>query len=143
MLVRMTAYQQRQKLRGDALRAQDTFDAAEMLRHFYFHLTGHLLPQPDEAFDGSGGAWRERVYGHRPQLMYTREDLKKELQRFGLHPHLVHLIVEGPTELALFEHFLDALGLDAARHGITFSTFEGVGQHKLRRAILNVARTYS
>lgn len=43
MLFRMAPAKQRARLRGAARRAQDAYDAAEMLRRFYYDLTGDLL----------------------------------------------------------------------------------------------------
>jgi len=142
-LARMAPYEERQTLAGPALRVQDYYDAAAMLRLFYRDLTGDLLPQPDELVDTSDGSWRRRVFGHGPSLSYTRQDLKAELQLHGLYPHLVHLVVEGETERLLFEQLIAAIGLNAIERGVSISTFEGVGNAGLRREILRVARSYS
>jgi hypothetical protein len=66
MLVRMAPAKQRARLRGIARRAQDAYDAAEMLRRFYFDLTGELLPNPDEIFDLSDKSWKRQFFGKWP-----------------------------------------------------------------------------
>lgn len=142
-LIRMAPYTERQKLKGDALRAQDAYDAGAMLRDFYFHLTDELLPQPDEVFDVSDGSWRERIYGHEPRLRYTRGDLKAELQRHGPYPHLVHLVVEGDSEKLIFEFLVGAFGFEPKERGVSVSVFGGVGKTDLRAELLRSVRSYS
>lgn len=48
MLVRMAPYEERTRLSGVARRAQDAYDAAEIVRLFYYDLTGELLLAPDD-----------------------------------------------------------------------------------------------
>jgi hypothetical protein len=143
LLARMAPYRERQKLGGEALRVQDFYDAADMLRRFYHDLTGDLLPHPDEMTDASDGSWRVRVFGHPPRLNFTRNDLRAELQRHGLYPSLVHLVVEGETEVVLFERLIGAMGISPSERGVSISTYHGVGQHQLRQEILRVARRLS
>jgi len=98
MLIRMAPAKQRAKQRGRARRAQDAYDAAEMLRRFYYDLTGELLLNPDDLFDLSDKSWKKRLFGKWPTLSYTRADLAVELRLRDLHPHQVHIVVEGETE---------------------------------------------
>jgi hypothetical protein len=107
MLTRMAPAKQRATLRGRARRAQDAYDAAEMLRRFYHDLTGELLLNPDEIFDVSDKSWKQRIYGRWPTLSYTRADLAAELRRRDLHPHQVHLAVEGETEEIICHRVLE------------------------------------
>jgi hypothetical protein len=101
-LFRMAPYRERAKLKNEARRAQDAFDAAEMLRRFQYDLNGELLPLPDELVDASGGEWRVRLYGHKPRLRYDRHDLQIALRVAHLDPHIVHVIVEGESERDCF-----------------------------------------
>lgn len=80
MLIRMAPAKQRAKLRGRARRAQDAYDAAEMLRRFFFGLTGELLLNPDDIFDLSDKSWKKRLFGKWPTFRYTRADLAVELR---------------------------------------------------------------
>jgi hypothetical protein len=115
MLFRMAPARQRARLRGRARRAQDAYDAAEMLRRFYFDLTGELLLNPDELFDISDKSWRRRVFGEWPTFKHTRAHLAAELRLRDLHPHQVHIAVEGDTEKIVCERVLEEL---AGRHGV-------------------------
>jgi hypothetical protein len=142
-LVRMAPYRERQKLKGQALVSQDGYDAGAMLRDFYYDLTGELLPQPDEMYDVSDGSWRERIYGHGPTLRYTRADLRAELQRHGLYPHLVHLVVEGESEKLLFEALVSAYGFEPSERGVSISIFRGVGKSDLRAELLRAAHAHT
>jgi hypothetical protein len=140
-LFRMAPHRERAKIKNEARRAQDAFDAAEMLRRFYHDLTGELLPAPDEMVDASGGAWKERLYGHGPRLNYDRHDLQIALRLHHLDPHIVHVIVEGESDEALFHRLIDALaGAEASTIGISFSNLEGVGRTRLYARILRLVK---
>jgi hypothetical protein len=134
ILFRMAPAKQRAKLRGRARRAQDAYDAAEMLRRFYFDLTGELLPQADEIFDISDKSWRRRLFGKWPTLRYTRADLAVELRRRDLHPHQVHIVVEGPTEKIVCERVLKELaGMPLKDTGVSVERLFGVGNVRRER----------
>jgi hypothetical protein len=140
-LFRMAPYRERAKLKNEARRAQDAFDAAEMLRRFYHDLTGELLPAPDEMIDASGGKWKEQFYGHGSRLEYDRHDLQVALRLHHLDPHIVHLIVEGKSDEALFRGLIEALtGAEVSNLGIGFSNLEGVGRTRLYGRILRLAK---
>jgi hypothetical protein len=141
-LLRMMPYRERAKLKRGARRAQDAFDAAEMIRRFYHDLTAELLPRPDEMTDASDGAWRVRLYGHEPRLGYDRHDLQVALRIAHLDPHIVHVVVEGKSDEILFHDLIAALtGRSPDSMGITFSNLEGVGRARLHRRILRVAKS--
>jgi hypothetical protein len=128
MLIRMAPAKQRAKLRGRARRAQDAYDAAEMLRRFYRDLTGELLPNPDELFDLSDKSWRKRLFGKWPTFKYTRADLAVELRLRDLHPHQVHIVVEGETEKIVCERVLKELGgMPLNEMGVSVQRLFGVG----------------
>jgi hypothetical protein len=140
-LFRMAPYRERAKLKNEARRAQDAFDAAEMLRRFYHDLTGELLLAPDEIIDASGGGWREQFYGHGPRLRYDRHDLKVALRLAHLDPHIVHVIVEGESDETFFRGLIEALAdPDPSSLGITFSNLHGVGRTRLYTRILRIAK---
>jgi hypothetical protein len=128
MLVRMAPAKQRAKLRGRARRAQDAYDAAEMLRRFYYDLTDELLLNPDDLFDLSDKAWKKRVYGEWPTLSYTRADLAVELRLRDLHPHQVHIVVEGETEEIVCRRVLKEIaGMPLNDMGVSIHRLDGVG----------------
>jgi hypothetical protein len=143
MLFRMAPHPERSKLLGGARRAQDAYDAAEVLRRFYHDLTGELLPTCDEIFDLTGGRWKEELFGHPPTLAYNRHDLRTDLIRHHLYPHTVHLVVEGETDELLFRSLLEALGGPVPNQGVTFSTLEGTGKTRLYINVLSAMKTYA
>jgi hypothetical protein len=132
MLIRMAPAKQRAKLRGRARRAQDAYDAAEMLRRFYFNLTGELLPNPDDIFDLSDKSWKKQLFGKWPTFSYTRADLAVELRLRDLHPHQVHIVVEGETEKIVCQRVLEALAAMPLNHmGVSIQRLYGVGKGKV------------
>jgi hypothetical protein len=143
MLFRMAPHRERAKLEGAARQAQDAFDAAEMMRRFYYDLTGELLATPDEMFDLTGGRWKEELFGHPPRLNYTRDDLQVELTRHHLYPHNVHLVVEGETDELVFRSLIEALAGPPSDLGITFSNLDGIGRTRLHAKILRAAKSHT
>jgi hypothetical protein len=132
MLIRMAPAKQRVKLRGRARRAQDAYDAAEMLRRFNFNLTGELLPNPDDIFDLSDKSWKKRLFGKWPTFSYTRADLAVELRLRDLHPHQVHIVVEGETEKIVCQRVLEALAaMPLDDMGVSIQRLYGVGKGKV------------
>jgi hypothetical protein len=144
MLFRMAPFKERDTLMGAARRAQDAYDAAEMIRSFYYELTAELLLNPDEIFDGSDKSWKKRLFGEWPMHAFTRADLQAELRRHGLWPHQVHLIVEGETEEIVCRRLIEALaGTDPERIGITFSRLGGVSKARLHRELIRITGTFA
>jgi hypothetical protein len=143
MLSRMAPAKQRAKLRGRARRAQDAYDAAGMLRRFYFDLTGELLPNSDELFDLSDKSWRKRLFGKWPTLRYTRADLAVELRLRDLHPHQVHIVAEGETEKIVCERVLEELaGMPLKDTGVSVQQLRGVGNAVLSRETLQAVKVF-
>jgi hypothetical protein len=141
MLVRMAPAKQRARLRGRARRAQDAYDAAEMLRRFYFDLTGELLPNPDDIFDLSDKSWKKQFFGKWPTFSYTRADLAVELRLRDLHPHQVHIVVEGETEEIVCRRVLETVaGMPLNELGVSIQRLFGVGN--VRREMLRALKTF-
>ena len=141
MLIRMAPAKQRAKLGGRARRAQDAYDAAEMMRRFYNDLTGELLLNPDDLFDLSDKSWKKRIYGKWPTLSYTRADLAAELRVRDLHPHQVHIAVEGETEEIVCRRVLEELtGMSLNDMGVSIQRLFGVGN--MRPEVLRVMKTF-
>ena len=143
MLIRMAPAKQRAKLRGRARRAQDAYDAAEMVRRFYHRLTGELLLNPDEIFDISDKSWKKRIYGKWPTLSYTRADLAAELRLRDLHPHQVHLAVEGETEEIVCRRVLEEMaGMPLNDLGVSIHQLRGVGNITVQREMLRAMKAF-
>jgi hypothetical protein len=143
MLIRMAPATQRAKLRGAARRAHDAYDGAEMVRHFYYDLTGELLLNPDEIYDVSDKSWKRRLFSEWPTLDFTRADLAAELRRLDLHPHQVHLVVEGDTEEIVCRRVLEGVtGRPMNQFGLSMHRLHGVDSAKLQREMLNAIKAF-
>ena len=141
MLIRMAPAKQRAELRGRARRAQDAYDAAEMLRRFYYDLTGELLPNPDDLVDLSDKSWKKRLFDKWPTLSYTRADLAVELRMRDLHPHQVHIVVEGDTEEIVCRRVLEKLtGMPLNDMGVSIQRLFGVGN--VQPEVLRAVKTF-
>lgn len=141
MLIRMAPAKQRARLRGRARRAQDAYDAAEMLRRHYFDLTGELLPNPDDIFDLSDKSWKKQFFGKWPTFSYTRADLAVELRLRDLHPHQVHIVVEGETEEIVCRRVLETVaGMALNDMGVSIQRLFGVGN--VRREMLRALKAF-
>jgi hypothetical protein len=141
MLIRMAPAKQRARLRGKARCAQDAYDAAEMLRRYYFDLTGELLPNPDDIFDLSDKSWKKQFFGKWPTFTYTRADLAVELRLRDLHPHQVHIVVEGETEEIVCRHVLETVaGMALNDMGVSIQRLFGVGN--MRREMLRALKAF-
>ena len=141
MLFRMAPFKQRARLQGDARLAQDGYDAALMLRHFYFDVTGELLLAPDEIFDISDKSWKKKLFGRWPMERFTREDLAVELRLRQLNPHEVHLVVEGETENLVCTIVLEEIGgMKLGEMGVSMQRLDGVGN--LRRDALRAVKHF-
>ncbi len=86
------------KWRGLPRRAQDHFDAAELLRRFYLDLTVELPARnPSWLLDGRQ-VERGALYDRGPAATVSRAQLQDDLVAAGLYPHAVHLVGEGRSE---------------------------------------------
>jgi hypothetical protein len=143
MLFRMAPARERAKLRGAARRAQDAYDGAEMLRYFYYDLTSELLLNPDEIYDVSDKAWKRELFGAWPTLGFTRSDLAVELRRHDLHPHQVHIVVEGDTEEIVVRRVLEAAtGRPPNEFGVSMHRLHGVDSAQLQREMLRAVKEF-
>jgi hypothetical protein len=143
MLIRMAPAKQRARLRGGARRAQDAYDAAEILRRFYYDLTGELLLNPDEIFDISDKSWKKRLFGRWPTLRYTRADLAVELRLRDLHPHQVHIVVEGKSEEIVCRRVLEEIaGMPLNDMGLSIHRLHGVGNVTVQREMLRAMKAF-
>lgn len=112
--------------RGNPRRAQDNFDAAELLRLFLLDLGGDVGPPEGELMDGRQ-AERRALFDHGPAAIIDRKELKAELLSAELYPHGVESIVEGPSEIAIIETIVGSLLGPAGLEETGFFDLEGVG----------------
>jgi hypothetical protein len=139
-LVQFIALDQREKLKGDALRAETLRAGALMLRLLHKDLYGEDLPLPNET--------RGTAFTHFPEVE-IRKDVRRHLEfvanRFGVNPQpKLCLFVEGRTEaVAVQEIFEKHFGVHPGRLAIEIIDIQGVntatgGKDDRFRAILRL-----
>lgn len=113
--------------RGLPLRAQDCFDAAEVLRQFLVDLTGEPPERP--AGWPMDGRQHERgvLYDRGPGTPWSAEEIKRQLLTAELYPHGVHVIGEGDSEKILVEWIVEALVGPQLLDEIAFHDLGGSG----------------
>ena len=113
--------------RGLPRRAQDHFDAAELLRRFVVDLTGEPPPGPSSwPMDGRQSE-RTRLYERGPAAPFDPGELKAELDAVELYPHGVRVVGEGQSEAVVVGRIVSAvLGWEGVR-GTSFSDLGGSG----------------
>jgi hypothetical protein len=116
--------------RGDPRRAQDNFDAAEVLRLFLVELTGEPVPAPEATIMDGRQAERATLFSHGPAATVDREKLKRELVEADLYPHGVEVMVEGASEIRLVDVLIVELIGPVALEEISYFNLEGVGAAK-------------
>jgi hypothetical protein len=113
--------------RGLPRRAQDNFDAAELLRRFLIDLTGENPSRPDLwPIDGRQDE-RAAIYERGPGGPWSSKEIKEELLAAELYPHGVHLIGEGASEWIVASHLIEALLGSKAVGEIEFFDLGGSG----------------
>lgn len=122
-LTQFVNIQLREKLKGDALRAETLRSGAHMLRLLHKDLYDEELPHPNEVTG--------TIITHIPELEVrkdTRRYLEFVVNRYGLNPQpKVSLIVEGHSEekavTTIFERYL---GAHPGRYGIELIVLGGI-----------------
>lgn len=116
----------RVRLRGDALRALDFYDAARILRSWHQRLTGgDPLPDVDEYRGPNSTEVKLRRYGTR-DVRGNQAVLPILLEEHGLYPWRVQLIAEGASEIAALKVILaDGYGLSFEGLGIAVTDMGG------------------
>lgn len=123
-LIQFVPIGERERLKGDALRAETLRTGAQMLRLLYKNLYGGELPHPNEVTC--------HVIHHVPELK-VREDTRHHLEfvanRFGLNPQpKLALLVEGESEEAVIRKiFREHFGVHPGKYGIEIIVLGGVG----------------
>ena len=122
-LVKFVSLTERQKLKGDALRAETLRAGAHMIRLLHQELYGEELPHPNEVHGN--------IRAHRPELE-VRRDVRRYLEmvsnRFGVNPQpKLALIVEGESEeYAVTQIFEEYFGAHPGVYSIEIITLGGV-----------------
>jgi hypothetical protein len=97
------------RVRGIPRRAQDLFDAAQVLWLFLKDLTGRPPERtPRWPLDGRQRQ-RAALYHQGPATRTSREQLQAELVQTGLYPHAVHVVGEGKSEKEIVHRLLEGL----------------------------------
>jgi hypothetical protein len=116
--------------RGSPRRAQDNFDAAEVLRLFLLDIGGDVGPPEAELVDGRQSE-RAALFAHGPAARIGPEQLKEELLAAELYPHGVETIVEGQTEIAIIDAIVGGLLGPVGLAEVGYFDLEGVGAAKM------------
>ena len=122
-LTQFISLRERERLKGDALRAETIRAGAHMLRLLYEDLYEEELPPPDEV--------TKTVFDHFPE-MEVRRDVRRYLEfvanRFGVNPQpRLSLIVEGQSEeAAVIQIFEEYYGNHPGVYGIEIIVLGGV-----------------
>lgn len=128
ILIQHIPYSKREKLKRDALLAQDYYEIVDMLGRFLFDLTGEKQLDADDLTNGMRGSWKKRRYGREVDYK-NREVLQKVVTEYGINPQdKVLLIVEGPTEQEAIPRIAQAMGFDFENLGIRTFPLKGAGE---------------
>jgi len=133
VLVHHIPYAKREKLKGEALLAQDYYEITEMLGRFLTDLTGEKQLDADDLLDGRQGRWKKKWYGREVDYK-SREVLQKILTEYGINPRdKLLLIVEGPTEHESIPKIAQAMEINLDQLGIKIMHLGGVGESARKR----------
>lgn len=113
--------------RGAARRAQDHFDAAELIRRFLVDLDGRNVPQPSAVPLDFQQRERAELYRRGPAAAWTAAEVITALQEAELYPHGVHVIHEGLSERVVIEALVATLLDPSVLEEMSFTDLEGAG----------------
>jgi hypothetical protein len=130
--------------RGAPRRAQDHFNAAEVLRRFLTDLSGEPPPHPPTwPMDGRQHE-RARLYERGPAAPFEPAEVKAELETAELYPHGVHVVGEGASERLVVETLVGSLlGWGAVEDELTFSDLGGSGAAARIEELVRTLSAYS
>ncbi len=122
-LLQFISQRKRNRLKGDALRAELYRQSAEMLRLLYLDLFGSDLGTPEEQLGWGGSSMPEAGVRDDP-----REHLKYVVNQYDLNPQpKAILLVEGESEVAFLERiFSDLFKMHYGIAGIEVINLNGV-----------------
>jgi hypothetical protein len=115
--------------RGDARRAQDNFDAAELFRRFLTEL-GEPPGRPSVWPMDGRQIERFALYDRGPAAPWERDEIKGQLRDADLYPGGVRVICEGLSEEIIVQRLAEALLDSDAVHALEFFDLGGSGSAK-------------
>ena len=128
---------------GAPRRAQDNFDAAELLRRLLRDLTGEDPPRPQMwPLDGRQTE-RAAIYERGPGGAWNSQEIKAELLAAELYPHGVHLVGEGESEWIVTQRLVEALIGRGALAEIRFFDLRGSGGAVYLEALMEAFAEYA
>lgn len=113
--------------RGEARRAQDHFDAADVIRRFLADLDGRQPPQPGLIPMDGRQIEREALYRRGPASHWTGAEVVSALQQAELYPHGVHVIHEGRTDRIVVETLIASVLGSGVLDEVGFTRLGGAG----------------
>jgi hypothetical protein len=146
VLVRYAPRSERERLKGDALQAEDLYYAAEVLRRYLEDFQGVTdLQEEDNITAGPQvPAMKERFYGKSTTTTADRSVFRNVVRQFGLDPQpRFRWIIEGATEDGFIRRWAELHGASLIDRGVELITLRSVGEiDGVRlRTILDISRT--
>lgn len=132
-----------ERWRGAPRRAQDHFDAAQLLHLFLLDFTGEPPSAPRGVpLDGRQRA-RAALYEAGPASPTSRTKLQEELVVAGLYPHAVHIVGEGKCEQEIVTTLVSHLLGDHAAKDLGFTDLGGSGSASRLSTMVDGFTTYA
>ena len=124
------------KLQNNAALAQEYYMISKILKVFLYDLTQKEMPDPDDICDGSGGIWKEKVYGTEFKY-YSKKTQKNIKDHYFIDPdYKTVLIIEGETEEFIINTLFKALRID--NREIVIFKIGGQGNFKWTKSALSI-----
>lgn len=131
------------RVRGMPRRAQDLFDAAQVLWLFLNDLTGRPPERtPRWPLDGRQRE-RSALYDRGPATRTSREQLQAELVDTGLYPHAVHVVGEGKSEEVIVHRLVEGLLGTGWADEVGFTDLGGSGSASRLSTMVTGFTTYA
>jgi hypothetical protein len=131
------------RVRGMPRRAQDLFDAAQVLWLFLKDLTGRPPERaPRWPLDGRQRQ-RAALYDRGPATRTSREQLQAELVQTGLYPHAVHVVGEGKSEREIVHRLVEGLLGTGWADELGFTDLGGSGSASRLSTMVSGFTTYA
>jgi hypothetical protein len=129
--------------RGLPRRAQDHFDAADVLRRFLVDVTGEQPAGPSSWVMDGRQTERARLFERGPAARFTPDELKSELDAAELYPHGVHVVGEGSSEEVIVTAIVGAVFGWPGVNALTFSDLQGSGSAARVEELVRTIGAYS
>lgn len=121
----------KRQLKGDALLAQDFFEALKMLAMHIEDLTGQKMLAPIYSTPWLNNGWQERIYG-KPFDLDSKKTIDKILSDYIYsRPIIASIVVEGKTEENVIRKIMKQVYVNRPeKQGIHIYNLKGVGNLK-------------